>query len=441
MLPSRLLPAFLPLLLQINSGNDHELNESTALLLCMLLEYILINLKTQERIRQQRRLRYLRYAEEQRELGQIMFVLHTSQDATTARRRLWRKKKSVHWWETIVPLYSDKDFIENFRLNKETFKYVVDELRPFIEKSENNNGPTFSTEWRVAMTLYRLSSGIPFNRTANQFGSAKSTACTIYHEVCEAIEAVLMPKFITFPTGQELKKNIEKFKMKGGFPQVVGAIDGTHIAIIAPRDQPQDYYNRKEYYSIVLQGVVDANGMFIDTFCGMPGSVNDARVFHISNFGEAIKDGKIFKPYIEETLNGTNIPPLILGDGAYPLLTNLMRPFPNRPNKPREQTRFNYKLSQCRVIVEHAFGRLKGRWRILLKRNEHETHKLRPVVQACCTLHNICTSNGVPYRNAWTDDEVRNSLSNQPTRVNRIVQGPRAEQVRNAIITELIKTE
>ncbi|XP_071963821.1 putative nuclease HARBI1 [Antedon mediterranea] len=324
-------------------------------------------------------------------------------------------------------------------LDKETFKYVVDELRPHIGKSDNNNGPTFSAEWRVAMTLYRLSTGMPFNKTANQFGCAKSTACTVYHEVCEAIEAVLMPKFINFPTGQQLKKNMEKFKIKGGFPQVVGAIDGTHIAIIAPRDQSQDYFNRKEYFSIVLQGVVDADGMFINTFCDMPGSVNDARVFNISNFGERLKDKSIFEPYIVETVNNVQVPPLILGDGAYPLLQNLMRPFPNRPNRQREHARFNYKLSQCRVIVEHAFGRLKGRWRILLKRNEHEIQKLRPVIQACCTLHNICASNGVPYQPHWTDDEVRASLGNHHNRMNPITEGPRAEQIRSAIIQELMK--
>jgi len=30
-----------------------------------------------------------------------------------------------------------------------------------------------------------------------------------------------------------------------GLPQVAGAINGTHIPIIKPQDNPSDYYNQK----------------------------------------------------------------------------------------------------------------------------------------------------------------------------------------------------
>jgi len=41
--------------------------------------------------------------------------------------------------------------------------------------------------------------------------------------------------------------------MKHGFPKVIGAIDGTHVKIAAPRKSPESYINRKGYYSIQLQ--------------------------------------------------------------------------------------------------------------------------------------------------------------------------------------------
>ncbi|XP_033120863.1 protein ALP1-like isoform X2 [Anneissia japonica] len=336
-------------------------------------------------------------------MAEVSYLSHLGLRGKTVRRRLWRKKRSRDWWVNVVPSYTDSDFIEDFRLNKDTFKYFVNEIKPAIEKKQCNNGLTFCTEWRVAMTLYRLSSGMSFKKTGNQFGCAKSTACIVYHQVCKAIEALLMPKFIQFPTGQDISKNIEKFKLKNGFPQTVVAIDGTHIPIIAPEEEPNDYFNRHDVHSIILQGVVDAEGMFIDTFCGMPGSVNDARVFQVSQFSLALREDRLFQPCPTEIIKGVEIPPLILGDGAYPMLANLMRPFAGRNSLPREKTKFNQKLSGCRVVVEQAFGRLKGRCRILLKRNEHQLQNLRHVVQACCTLHNICQTNGVPYRKKWNE--------------------------------------
>ena len=37
----------------------------------------------------------------------------------------------------------------------------------------------------------------------------------------------------------------------------VGTVNGTHIAIIAPEENPTDYFNQKGHHSIVMQAVVD----------------------------------------------------------------------------------------------------------------------------------------------------------------------------------------
>lgn len=43
-----------------------------------------------------------------------------------------------------------------------------------------------------------------------------------------------------------------------------GAIDGTHIPIIAPSINHTEYVNRKGYNSIVMQAVVDCNYLYRD---------------------------------------------------------------------------------------------------------------------------------------------------------------------------------
>ena len=82
-------------------------------------------------------------------------------------------------------------------------------------------------------------------------------------DVCSAIVQVMLPHYIRLPTGDVLRAVISGFKADHGFPQCAGAVDRTHIPIISPCDCPADYY-RKGWHSIIMQGVVDNKGLFID---------------------------------------------------------------------------------------------------------------------------------------------------------------------------------
>ena len=69
---------------------------------------------------------------------------------------------------------------------------------------------------------------------------------------------------------------------------------------------------------------------------------------------------------------------LLLGDGAYPSTDWLLKPFPNNIHLIETQKKINKVLFGGRVVVERAFGLLKGQWRYLLKRlyNENEYRKI-----------------------------------------------------------------
>ena len=59
---------------------------------------------------------------------------------------------------------------------------------------------------------------------------------------------------------------------------MVGAVDGTFIKIISPKDDPVAYVCRKRFRTLVLHEVVDYNLKFMDIATGFPGSLHDARV-------------------------------------------------------------------------------------------------------------------------------------------------------------------
>jgi hypothetical protein len=62
------------------------------------------------------------------------------------------------------------------------------------------------------------------------------------------------------PTNRaELRNVMHGFRDIANFPNVVGAIDGTHIRIRVPSADENFYVNRKKYHSINVMGVCDAS--------------------------------------------------------------------------------------------------------------------------------------------------------------------------------------
>ena len=59
---------------------------------------------------------------------------------------------------------------------------------------------------------------------------------------------------------------------------IVGCLDGIHIKISAPSDNPKSYINRKGYHSIQLQATCRENMTFTYCFTGYPGSCHDSRI-------------------------------------------------------------------------------------------------------------------------------------------------------------------
>lgn len=124
---------------------------------------------------------------------------------------------------------------------------------------------------------------------------------------------------------------------------------------------------------------------------GFPGKCHDAGIFQTSELKAHIENGKIPKEYH------------LIGDGAFPLTVNMMKPFPGNNLEP-EQRQFNYRLSRARMTVENTFGRLKARWRILIKFSEMDFKKTVMMITTCCILHNMCENEDSVVYKDWLDE-------------------------------------
>ena len=175
---------------------------------------------------------------------------------------------------------------------------------------------------------------------------------------------------------------IETFTDKSRLPNIVGAIDGTHIKIISPRDSAVDYFSRNQQHDFIIQAVSDGKGLFLDFAAGYPGSLHDARVYRNSSLYQRASNEDILKEPVER-ISITDIRPYLVGDSAYPISPWLMKPYPEATRDPGEIT---LELSSVGVAIECAFGPLKSRWRILQKRLDSRITFSVKISIACAVL-------------------------------------------------------
>lgn len=180
---------------------------------------------------------------------------------------------------------------------------------------------------------------------SRQFRLGHSTVNDIIHETCNVIYEELKNEFLKTPsTEDEWRDVVAGFSRNWNFPNCVGAMDGKHVIITKPANTGTVYRNYKKSFSIILFAVVDANYKFLYTDVGAPGSQGDAGVWqttplqaHLSNMSaglpELVKVGSLPDLYL---------PPVFVGDDAFPLGRNLMKPFGER-SLSEEKRIFNYR--------------------------------------------------------------------------------------------------
>ncbi|XP_060882015.1 uncharacterized protein LOC132953662 [Metopolophium dirhodum] len=165
------------------------------------------------------------------------------------------------------------------------------------------------------------------------------------------------------PNPDQWTEIANKFYLKTNFPNCVGAVDGKNIRL-------------------------NANYSFISIDVGAYGKEGDSTIFKNCPFGKKLYSELLNLPATVVLPNTDNFPQpfVVIGDEAFGLHKNLLRPYPGR-GLTQKRKMFNYRLSRARRYVECAFGILANKWRVL-----HSAILVEPdfadVIKACCILHN-----------------------------------------------------
>ena len=187
----------------------------------------------------------------------MMMFIKLEADARPMMRSLWRYRRMKcfvqrHFESSKPTSFSPHMIKERVRLNYETFKYVCQVVRPMLEKSSTRMELGIDVETQVDITLSRLSTGNTLRMCGEMYDLAKSTSSVIVRKCCEVIRVLLKPLIFVKLTKQRIEVMASEFKELRGIPYIIGAVDGSHIPIIAPEVDPRSYYCCKRFYSTLL---------------------------------------------------------------------------------------------------------------------------------------------------------------------------------------------
>lgn len=140
--------------------------------------------------------------------------------------------------------------------------------------------------------------------------------------------------------------------------------------------------------------VADAHSNFIMIDVGAYGRDNDSTIFNESGMGKAFQDGRLNIPNPRE-IPGTDVvmPFYLVGDEAFPVRTNIMRPYARRDIHYFKRV-FNYRLSAARRTVECAFGILVRKFGIFQTNIATIVELAKGSIRSACVLHNYIRQRG-----------------------------------------------
>lgn len=325
------------------------------------------------------------------------------------RNDRWHHER-LDWPKHVAKLVHEGSFVNEYTMSIPTHGKLVRILDPILKRVEyNSRGDPIKVEHIVAAGLRVLSGG----RVKDQKHIVGTSRTAAYDAVDDFIDAVneaeeLAIRFpSTVPEWQCVNAGFKRKSWNCIIPGCVGALDGFFQRTNKPsRSEVSNalayYSGHYEHYGVNCQACIQSDLQF--TYFGVvaPGSTND-------NIAYATADG------LREVIDNLPLTWYAVADAAYTLSERILIPFTGAERFDPFKDSFNYYLSQLRIRVEMAFGRLVNKFRILGRKIEGSLDRVTAILMACARLHNFIIKEDGPFEKAYisVEDEMKN-LDIQP---------------------------
>ncbi|XP_050312544.1 uncharacterized protein LOC126747785 [Anthonomus grandis grandis] len=287
---------------------------------------------------------------------------------TIFRRKLpksdYLKKRKTHGEFVLQKELSEEKYKNYYRVTRAQFAEIHGFIKEDIEAEGCNASKPIGTEEKLAVFLRYIASGNCFKSMGYSYRMSDRTVSNIVNEVAGAIWKRMQPLCMPQGTAEHWTSIAHGFEERWQFPHCIGAIDGKHALIKKPSLSGSSFFNYKKIFSIVLMAIVDYKFITIDV--GSMGRFSDGNIFGSSVLAKKLKNNTLnippasLIPIIDDPM-----PYVFVGDEAFPLCENLMRPYPKRSVMDNYENKvLNYRLSRARQTVECSFGILASRFRV-----------------------------------------------------------------------------
>ena len=314
-------------------------------------------------------------------------------------------QQRINWYQHVVQCRHDSSWNRKYRMSYEAFTNLVDLLRDDLstDSRKSRYGGHISAEITVAIGI-RWMSGVEYGALSDIYKCCKTQVYDARDEFFTAI--IINDKLqIKIPdTAEEweaVRKGFEQLSANQLFHGTCGAIDG----FFQPTNKPLKsevagnvlayFSGHYKSYGLNVQAACDSKLRFLYFGIVAPGKTNDNVAFR-------------YAAELRKAIHSLPIGLYFVGDAAYDLHENLLVPFTGSQRENQNKDAYNFYLSQMRIRIEMAFGRLTNKWRRLRNKLDGKQENISVMLLACATLHNYI----IDFDLTDLDDEEINENSN-----------------------------
>ncbi|KAK0150631.1 putative nuclease HARBI1 [Merluccius polli] len=213
----------------------------------------------------------------------------------------------------------DHVLIRQYRLSRPAIVFLADNLSNDLKRETRRSTP-LPVVLQIMAALRFYASGSFQMVVGGTLGVSQSSISRVVRDVSNAL-CRRARQFIKFPaTNEECIRTKQQLFDIAGFPNVLGAVDGTHIAI---------------------KVICDATLRVTDLVAKWPGSTHDSFILMNSGTGIKFNEGEMPDGWL-------------LGDSGYTLRPWLMTPILHPATEPDE--RYSRAQRKTRSVVERCIG-------------------------------------------------------------------------------------